>query len=310
MSRAGLVLGLVMMGAGWGLTQPLTKVAVSGGYRGFGIIFWQFLIGAVVLAALTVPRGRGLPLGGAQLRLYLVIAVIGTLVPNAATYHAAIVLPAGILAIVISLVPMLAFPIALLMGLDRFGPVRLAGLMLGLGGVAMIALPGTSLPDRAMVAALPVALVAPLFYALESNVVAKWGTFGLDPFQVLLGGSILGMLLAAPVALATGQWITPALPLTLPDGAIILSSTIHALAYAGYVGMVGRAGPVFTVQVSYLVTGFGMLWAMLLLGEGYAGWIWGALALMFAGVFLVQPREVRAAAAVLVRTGTHASIEP
>ena len=28
--------------------------------------------------------------------------------------------------------------------------------------------------------------------------------------------------------------------------------------------MVGRAGPIFAVQISYLVTGFGVFWAMLI----------------------------------------------
>ena len=307
--RLGLFAGLIAMGAGWGLTQPMTKIAVSEGYRGFGIIFWQFVIGALLLGTINAVRGKGLPMGRPQLRLYLVIALIGTLLPNAASYHAAITLPAGVLAIIISMVPMLAFPIALAMGQDRFGPVRLIGLLLGLAGVLLIALPGTSLPDRAMVAVLPIALIAPLFYALESNVVAKWGTSGLDAIQVLLGGSLLGLILAVPAALWAGQWITPALPLGRPDLAIILSSAIHALAYASYVSMVGRAGPVFTVQVSYLVTGFGILWSMLLLGEGYSGWIWAALVVMLTGMFLVQPRSVRAAAAAaLVPSGNDASI--
>ena len=54
--------------------------------------------------------------------------------------------------------------------------------------------------------------------------------------------------------------------------------------------MVARAGAVFAAQVAYLVTGFGILWAMLLLAERYSGWVWLALGLMFAGLFLVQPR--------------------
>ena len=55
--------------------------------------------------------------------------------------------------------------------------------------------------------------------------------------------------------------------------------------------MVGRAGAVFAAQASYLVTGFGVIWAMLLLGERYSGWVWAAMALMFAGLFMVQPRR-------------------
>jgi drug/metabolite transporter (DMT)-like permease len=48
---------------------------------------------------------------------------------------------------------------------------------------------------------------------------------------------------------------------------------------------------VFTAQVSYLVTIFGVIWAMILLREGYSGGIWAALALMLSGLFLVQPRQ-------------------
>ena len=42
MSRRELVFFtgvLLIMGAGWGLTQPLSKIAVSTGYRHFGLIF-------------------------------------------------------------------------------------------------------------------------------------------------------------------------------------------------------------------------------------------------------------------------------
>ena len=54
--------------------------------------------------------------------------------------------------------------------------------------------------------------------------------------------------------------------------------------------IVGRGGPVFAAQVSYVVTGFGVVWSMLLLGESYSLWIWAALAAIFTGLFLTQPR--------------------
>ena len=43
--------------------------------------------------------------------------------------------------------------------------------------------------------------------------------------------------------------------------------------------------------MAYLVTGFGVLWAMTILGESYSAWIWGAMGLILVGVFLVQPRK-------------------
>ena len=73
----------------------------------------------------------------------------------------------------------------------------------------------------------------------------------------------------------------------------MLSSVIHAFVYAGYVWIIGAAGAVFAAQVSYLVTGFGVFWAMILLGERFASTIWLAMAVMFVGLFLVQPRPPR-----------------
>jgi drug/metabolite transporter (DMT)-like permease len=293
MRRDWLVLWalLICLGALWGITQPLAKIAVSDGYRHFGIIFWQFVIGAALLLLVNGLRGGRLPFTSRHVALYVIIALIGTLLPNSASYTAAIHLPSGVLSIVLSLIPMMAFPIALMLGMDRFSATRLLGLLLGLGAIILIAAPEASLPDPAMVWWLPMALVAPAFYAVEGNFVARYGTEGLDAVQVLLGASLIGVALSAPLAIMTGQFISPLPPYGLPDLAIIGSATAHALAYTGYVWIVGRAGAVFAAQVSYLVTGFGIFWAKLILGESYSPWIWAAMGLMFIGLFLVQPRK-------------------
>jgi drug/metabolite transporter (DMT)-like permease len=288
--RGFLFAMLACLGAGWGLTQPLTKIAVSEGYRQFGLIFWQLAITAALVGGVALLTGRTLPLTRPALRCYLIIALVGTVLPNAASYQAAVYLPSGILSILLSLIPMLALPLALAMGNDTFQWRRIAGLGLGLVGVLLIALPETSLPDRAMLAFLPLALIAPFFYAFEGNYVARWGTAGLDPVQVMAGASITGLVIALPLALLSGQWIDPRGPWERPDHALVLASVIHAGVYTGYVWIVGRAGAVFAAQVSYLVTGFGVIWAMVLLGERYSLWVWAAFGVMIVGLVLVQPR--------------------
>jgi len=291
--RLALVAALVVMGAGWGLTHPLGKIAVSGDYRQFGLIFWQAAIGAVILGLIVFVRGRGLPLTGPALRRYLMIALVGTILPDAASYEVLRHIPAGVAAVVLSLVPMMAFPVALMLGNDRFSWSSLAGLFLGLAGVLLIALPDASLPDRAMVAWLPLALVPPVCYAIEGNAVARWGMGGTDPVQLLCGASVLAAILALPLALASGQWIAPFPPWAAPDLALIASAVLHVFAYTTYVWLVGRAGPSFAVQVSYLVTGFGVIWSMVLLGERFSLWVWAAMAVMLLGVALVQPRQLQ-----------------
>lgn len=288
--RWGLVLVLVLLGIGWGITTPLAKIAVTGGHSHFGLVFWQLALGAVVLGVLNLLRGRALPFTRRHLRLYGIIALIGTILPNSASYQAVGHLPAGVMSILVSLVPMFAFPIALAVGIDRFSALRFAGLVAGLAGVLLIVAPDSSLPDPAMILWVPLALIAPFFYAVEGNFVASRGTEGLDAIQTLLGASIVGTVLALPLAVGTGQWIDPRPPWGLPDLAVVGIGIVHAGVYATYVWLVGRAGAVFAAQVAYLVTVWGIIWAKLLLNEGYSGWVWAALALMLTGLFLVQPR--------------------
>lgn len=282
---------LVVTGAAWGATQPLTKIAVSEGYRHFGLIFWQTVLVGLLLGALTVLKGKRLPCHPRALWLYLFIAIVGTVAPGIASYQAAVHLPSGVLSILLSSVPMFSLPIALALGTDRLAPWRVLGLMLGLGGVALLVLPETSLPQGTEVVWIGIALLASACYAVEGNVVGKWGTGGLDAVQVLAGASVVGALTSLPLALASGQFIVPKLPLTAPDKAVIASAVLHAFSYAAYVWLVGRTGAVFAAQVSYLVTLFGVTWAMIFLSESYAGWVWTALALMLAGMVLVQPQR-------------------
>ena len=48
---------LMLFGIGWGASIPLSKIAVSAGHMPLGLIFWQFVIGVVLLGAMIVARG-------------------------------------------------------------------------------------------------------------------------------------------------------------------------------------------------------------------------------------------------------------
>ncbi|WP_407492125.1 DMT family transporter [Pseudooceanicola sp. MF1-13] len=292
MSLAPQVFALIVIGLGWGLTVPLTKIAVSTGYQPLGLIFWQAAIGAVVLGAiLTLARRRFRP-RPAQWVIAVVIAMTGTILPDLFSYRAAVHLPGGILAILLSLVPILSFPMAIALANDVFSWRKLAGLGLGLFAVLLIVGPDASLPDPALAIWVVVALVAPACYALEGNIVARFGTMGMDAVQTLCLASLIATALTGPLAVAEGAFIWPA-RFGAPELALILSATIHAFVYAGYVWLVGRAGPLFSVQVSYLVTTSGVIWSMVMLGERPAPLIWIALVVLLAGMTLVQPRAPR-----------------
>jgi drug/metabolite transporter (DMT)-like permease len=285
--RLVFVLVLITLGVGWGSTQSLGKMATATGHQPFGLIFWQLVIGALVLGAVSALRGKGMVFSRPAVTFYVVVAVIGTIIPNATFYASVVHLPAGIMSILISTVPFLAFPMALALGLDRFSAGRLAGLALGLAGVALIASPGGG--GAVSIDWLIVAMVGPLFYAIEANFVARGGTAGMDAVQAMFGVSVVGMVLAAPLAWGSGQWVDP-FPMARAEWALVASSVVHALVYASYVWLASRAGSVFASQTAYLVTASGVFWAMLLLGERFSPVVWAALVIMLTGVALVQPR--------------------
>ncbi|WP_431300727.1 DMT family transporter [Tabrizicola sp. BL-A-41-H6] len=292
--RLFFVAVLVVLGVGWGSTQSLGKMATATGHQPFGLIFWQLVVGAIVLGIVSLVRRRGMVFTREAMTFYAVVATIGTLIPNATFYAAVVHLPAGIMSILISTVPLIAFPMALALGLDRFSALRLGGLLLGLAGVALIANPGGGV--GVSLGWVMVAMIGPLFYAMEANYVASRGTAGMDAVQAMFGVCVVGMVMAAPIAWGTGQWVDP-FPMGRAEGALVISSVVHALVYSSYVWLASRAGSVFASQCSYLVTASGVLWAMILLGERFSPLVWVALVVMLAGVALVQPRTRTARAA-------------
>lgn len=279
---------LLACGTAWGTTQSFGKIAVSTGHGHFALIFWQLVIGALVLTPLAALAGLR-PVGRRQVGWAVMIAVIGTIIPNTAFYISIARLPAGIMSILIATVPLIAFPLAIAFGMDRFSALRAGGLLCGILGVALIALPEASLPDAAMAAFIPLAMLGPLFYAIEGLVVARAGPPSMSAVQAMALVSAVGALFMLPVVLATGQWFEP-FPLGPAEAGLIAASTAHAVAYSGYVWLSPRVGAVFAAQTGYVVTVTGVFWAMLILGERFPPTVWAALAVMLAGLALVQPR--------------------
>jgi drug/metabolite transporter (DMT)-like permease len=282
---------LVACGLAWGTTQSLGKVAVSTGHPPLGLLFWQLVVGALLTGGLTLARGRRLVVTARTLRFALVVALVGTLIPGTTFYISVERLPAGIMSLLISTVPMIAFLLALLLRQDRFTPVRGLGLLLGLAGVALIAGPDAALPDPAQAAFLPLAMVGPLFYAIETNYVQRAGLGDMDPLQAMALTCILGALLAFPAALLSGQWVDPILPWGAAEWAFLAGAVVHVLTYAAFVWLAAQAGSTFASQSSYIVTASGLLWASALLGERFSPFVWAALPLLLAGLALVRPRD-------------------
>ena len=282
---------LILLGCGWGLTIPLTVIAVKTGLGHLGIIFWQFFIVMVLFGLRQIFLKNKLSLARSSLQIFFVIALIGTIFPDSASLIAASYLPGGVLSILTATVPMFAFPIALFLGIEKFEFSRILGIIFGFLGVYLLIAPETALPDPSVIWVIPIALIASIFYGLEGNFVAKFGTGNSSAIEVLLGASIIGCFVTFPLAILSNQFVNPFVPWTSAHYALVLSSIIHGLVYATYVWLVTKVGVVFSTQVSYFVTLAGVIWSMIILDEVHSKFIWISLICMILGMALVKPRS-------------------
>ena len=283
---------LFAIGGLWGLTGPLSKLAVSTGHHPAGITFWTTVIAVAVFTAILFLRGVRPKLSPRHILFFLGCGLLGTALPNTVSYEAYRHLPIGVNVMILSLVPMATLMIALPLGAERVDARRLGGIALGVAGVALITLPDTSLPspEQAVFVALPV--IVAVSYAAENVFIDQCKPKGTDTFTVMWGLSVGGLFLISPVAFSFGG-VFDLTVMGPAEQAVIGSSLIHVIAYFGFVWLIERAGPVFASQVGYVVTGAGVFLGMAIYGERHSVWVWMALALLMIGLTLVQPRGKR-----------------
>ncbi len=279
------------MGAVWGGVFTLSKIAVSTGHQPLGLLLWQLVVSVLLCVPVLLYRGKFNCFSRSVLALFVGVAALGTVVPNYISFRAVENLPAGVIVIIIALVPLFALPMALALGYEKFNWKRFSGIGFGAIAVALLVGPEASLPDASKIGFVFLAILVPILYGAEGIYLTWMGDKNLDPVQILFGASIVGVLFVLPLAIGTGQYLSPIRVWGAPEYAIVANSIGNWAAYVGYIWLIRRAGPIFAAQVSYLVTGFGIVWAMLVLGESYSIYIWAALGLMMVGLFMVQPNE-------------------
>ncbi len=279
---------LVVSALGWGLLYSLNRLATTDGIPFIPYVFWMGLGAALILLGFGAAF-RALPrLSWAHVRGYLVLGTISFGMTYTVLAFVAPKVPAGVLGLGATLTPILTYPAAALFRMDRFRTIRTIGLVLGVGGVALVLVPETSLPTRAMAPWVLLSFVGPVLYVANALIISllKPPPSGALP----LAGGVLatGALFMFVVMAATGQWWWFEGPMTTGDWALAGAAGITALVFYLMVEIIRLAGPVFFTTVNFMVPLTGIGWGMLFFGERHSYWIWLALVLMLAGLFLVN----------------------
>ena len=279
---------LLALGVLWGLPFILSKLASQSGVPPSGYALWQCLGAALLVGLLATWRGEKLQLTPRYLRFYAVTGTLGVTLPLANMYYVLAHVPAGVVAITVATIPVFTYCIALLVRLESVAAGRAGGILLGFAGVLLVLLPRIELPASGVSSWTLLGFVTPLSYACCHVYVGR-----ARPADATGASLTVGMLLAAALALipllaATDGWYLPSLQPNLGEAAILGQILISSLGYLLVFELIRIAGPVYFSQVGYLVTVSGLILAATIFHERYPASLWAALALIFAGVYLVS----------------------
>jgi drug/metabolite transporter (DMT)-like permease len=279
---------LLFSAAIYSMTLSLNRIAITEGIPVFAFVFWQCL-GAALLTFVAAVATRQLPsLQRKDFRLYLLLGTIGTAVPITLIVFVAPKVPAGAIALGLTLVPILTYGIAVLFRIDRIRLLRIAGFLFGLAGVLLVLLPDQSLPEPGMAPWLLMAFGAPLCWAFCNVCIAILRPPESRPIPLTCGVFACASITMLPVMAVTENWWIFDATMTDGDWALIGTIVIIPIVYALTFVLIQMLGPVLFSTIGYFGTLIGLGWAALYFGEVPSPLIWAAIAILFFGLFLVN----------------------
>jgi drug/metabolite transporter (DMT)-like permease len=274
---------LVVLGAIWGGSFLFMRVAANE-FGAIPLVEARLGLGALILLPfLWQARAKFTP------RLWLRIAgiaAVNSVIPFVLFAWGAERAPAGIGAISNAMTVMFTALVAYLFYGEQIGARRLAGLVAGFVGVAVLAsgkTGGASVWPAALAGA-----TAALCYGFGINLV-RHHLASLPSGAVAAANLLTGTILLLPFALYT--WPQHAISARSWVSAVLLGVLCTGVAFVFYYRLIARIGASRTSTVTYLIPLFGVIWAWLILAEPLTLTMALAGALILTGVGLSQSRR-------------------
>jgi len=280
--RAPDLARLGLLAAIWGGSFIFIRVSAPA-LGAFWMAEGRVLIGGLVL--LLWYRFTGFdPRWRTHGRFYLIIGAFNSALPFTLYGFAGLHLQASTMAFLNATSPMFGLLVGALAGIERLSARKLAGLVLGAAGVALVAQPEGAAGDASFAWAVAACLCASLAYGFTGVVLRRWGA------GVPAHGIAVGAQLGAALALA------PTLPFTVPPGvpsALALANLAalgvlaSGVAFVLYFRLMVDLGATRALTVTFLAPLFAFAWGALFLGETLTFGIAAGGVLILGGTLLV-----------------------
>lgn len=284
-------LAVTAMGIGWGGSFSLLRLGRLDGAPAIGIAFYETFGAGVLLLLYMLARRMKLPVDRRSLRYYAISGFLGVGLPVCFVTWSAAYLPVAILTLTMVLAPIFTYAISIPVGVERFSPIRTAGIAAGLGGVGLVLLPEASLPEPEMAGYAAMAFASAIVYAGQNVYVARATPPGMSAGAMSAGSLLVGGAMLIPLMIATDSTLSLLGSWGTQQWAALGMTVINAVCMMIFLQLVMTAGPAFASLTAYIMTLSGIVWGAVLFGERFSPWVWAAFALFFVGVGLVGVRK-------------------
>lgn len=252
-------------------------------------------IAALALWAVLAVTGARMPHVPGLWAAFLGMGLLNNALPFALIVWGQQHIASGLAAILNATTPLFTVLVAHLLTADeRLTPAKAAGVAMGLLGVAVML--GTELLGGLglAVAAQLACLAAALSYALAGVFGRRFRRMGVPPLASAAGQVTASSFILLPLALAVEQpWALPAPGAASWAAMLGLGLVSTALAYVLYFRILAVAGATNLLLVTFLVPVSAILLGALLLRERLEPRHFGGMALIGAGLALIDGRLLR-----------------
>lgn len=292
-SRFYPLLLLVATGTTLGLAPPFAKLATAAGIPAIAFAFWQYLLGGSGLLALAMLTGARPPLGSLHLRYYAISGLITLALPNVLVFLAVARIGAGLPSIAYAFPAMLTYAIALGLRMEKLAWARAAGIGLGLVGILMIVGPRSGPVSEADLPWMLLAFIAPVSLAAGNIYRTRAWPKNAAPLA-LAAGTLLGA--ACWLLIACLAFDLFHMPFTAggSDWVLAAAGVFACLSFIPYFELQRVAGPVYLSQIGYVMAATSLGIGTVVFGERYGLLVWLAVAVIIAGILLVNRKPAQA----------------
>lgn len=277
-----------LMGVVWGIPYLMIKVAVDG-VSPSTVVFTRCAVGAALLLPFAIRQGGLARTVRTYWRPMLAFACIEIMIPWWTLTDAERHLSSSTAGLLIAGVPIVGVAAARLFGdTERLGARRVAGLTLGLSGVAVLTVPHLTGGDARSLAEV---LLTVIGYATAPVIVARH-LKNVPSLHLTAACLTLAALVYAPAAAATR-------PSGLPSPQILaalagLGVICTAVAFVAFLELIKEAGPTRATVITYVNPAVAVAAGALFLDERLTPGTVAAFALILAGSVLATAGPRRA----------------